>query len=65
MKAILGRLVSLYLVVAVTGRLLEALGYAQCECPPECWCQRPVLSTFRWVLPYGHVDVPRGQTGSR
>ncbi len=29
----------------------------QCYCQPECWCKRPGLRHFRWVLPFGHKDV--------
>ena len=30
----------------------------KCGCPPECWCQQPVLRHFRWILPVGHRSVP-------
>jgi hypothetical protein len=43
-----------YLLFAVIGRFVEAMGAVECGCDPSCWCKRPVLSTFRWVLPYGH-----------
>jgi hypothetical protein len=26
----------------------------RCGCAADCWCQRPVLSTFRWVFPWRH-----------
>ena len=44
----------LYLLFAVIGRFVEGMGAVQCECTPDCWCKRPVLSTFRWVFPRGH-----------
>jgi len=24
-----------------------------CGCRPDCWCKKPVLSTFRWAIPAG------------
>jgi hypothetical protein len=44
----------LYLLFAVVGRFVEGMGAVRCGCAPSCWCRRPVLSTFRWVLPLGH-----------
>jgi hypothetical protein len=49
-----GWVVGLYLLFAVIGRFVEAMGAARCGCGEDCWCQRPVLSTFRWVFPWGH-----------
>jgi len=46
-----------YLAVAVTTRLVEIAGLHRCGCAGDCWCKRPVLSTFRWVFPYGHRAV--------
>ncbi len=54
MKRILTRLLGLYLLFAVIGRFMEGIGAVTCGCSTECWCHRPVLSTFRWVVPYGH-----------
>ena len=51
---LLRRLVLAYLGIAVAMRILEAAGLRRCGCAPDCWCKRPVLSTFRWVFPYGH-----------
>ena len=45
---------SLYLLFAVIGRFVEGMGAVTCECRPDCWCKKPVLSTFRWVFPAGH-----------
>ena len=53
-KRLLGRLLALYLLFAVIGRFVEGMGAVECGCHPECWCKRPVLSTFRWVFPVGH-----------
>lgn len=44
----------LYLLFAVIGRFVEGMGAVECGCSDDCWCQRPVLSTFRWVFPWGH-----------
>jgi hypothetical protein len=45
---------STYLLFAVIGRFVEGMGAVECECAADCWCKRPALSLFRWVLPYGH-----------
>ena len=52
-KMLLGGL-RLFLLLAVLGHYLEHLGVTQCGCAPECWCKRPGLSFFRWVIPWGH-----------
>ena len=33
---------------------VEGMGAVRCGCAADCWCKRPILSTFRWVLPWGH-----------
>ena len=48
------RAFSLYLLFAIIGRFVEEMGAVSCGCGPDCWCKKPVLSTFRWVFPYGH-----------
>lgn len=53
-KRTLAGLVGLYLLFAVIGRFVEGMGAVQCGCSPDCWCQRPLLSIFRWVLPVRH-----------
>ena len=45
---------SMYLGAAVMGRVLERRGMLTCDCRPGCWCKRPVLSVFRWVVPRWH-----------
>jgi len=45
---------SVYLLLAVIGRFVEGVGAVECDCAPSCWCKEPVLSTFRWVFPFGH-----------
>jgi hypothetical protein len=44
----------LYLLFAAVGRFVEGMGAVRCGCAADCWCQRPVLSTFRWVFPWRH-----------
>ncbi len=54
MKRVIRRAVGGYLLLALIGRFVEGMGAAKCDCSPDCWCQHPGLSLFRWVLPYGH-----------
>ena len=28
----------------------------QCGCRPECWCKKPGLRHFRWLVPFGHQE---------
>ncbi|HEY5784726.1 MAG TPA: hypothetical protein VIT65_08110 [Microlunatus sp.] len=51
---VLGALAGLYGLLALATRLLERAGIIRCHCGATCWCQRPVLSAFRWILPWGH-----------
>jgi hypothetical protein len=52
-KRIVLRVLALYLLFALIGRFIEEMGAVECGCKPECWCKRPGLSLFRWVMP-GH-----------
>lgn len=54
MTHLLRRLAGLYLLFAVIGRFVEGMGAVECGCSSACWCKRPILSTLRWVFPYGH-----------
>ena len=54
MKRLVGRALGLYLLFAIIGRFVEGMGAVECGCSSDCWCRRPVLSTFRWVFPFGH-----------
>jgi hypothetical protein len=58
---LLRRALALYLLFAVIGRFAEEMGAIECGCGPGCWCKRPVLSTFRWVFPFGHRGANCGQ----
>lgn len=53
----IARLAVLYLTVALSMRLAEALGMRRCGCAADCWGQRAWLNTFRWVFPYGHQGL--------
>jgi hypothetical protein len=59
MRRLLMSLAGLYLLFAVIGRFVEGMGAVECGCADDCWCQRPVLSTFRWVFPWGHRGPPQ------
>ncbi len=54
MKRALVSLAGIYLLFAVIGRFVEGMRAVECGCGDDCWCKRPVLSTFRWVFPWGH-----------
>ena len=43
-----------YVVLALIGRVQEAVGLRSCGCYEDCWCKRPGLSLFRWVFPRFH-----------
>jgi len=58
MKRALVSLAGLYLLFAIIGRFVEGMGAVECGCAEDCWCKRPVLSTFRWVFPLGHQCPP-------
>lgn len=53
-EARVGVIGRIYLLFAVIGRFVEGMGAVECGCAGDCWCKRPVLSTFRWVFPWGH-----------
>ena len=54
LRRVLVGLAATYLLFAIVGRFVEGMGAATCGCRPDCWCQRPGLSTFRWVFPFRH-----------
>ena len=45
---------TLYVGAALIGHAKERRGAITCECQDACWCKRPALGLFRWVLPLGH-----------
>ncbi len=54
MKRVVLGVASIYVLFALIGRFVEGMGAVQCGCRADCWCKKPVLSTFRWVFPAGH-----------
>jgi len=56
-KRLVVGLLGTYLLFAVIGRFVEGMGAVRCGCSSDCWCKKPVLSTFRWVVPFGHVGA--------
>jgi hypothetical protein len=58
MSRVVFLILRLYLLAAIATRVAEASGlWRQCGCSPDCWCKRPGLSLFRWVVPVGHRSV--------
>jgi hypothetical protein len=52
MKRIILGIVGLYLLAAIVTTLLERSGrWKRCGCEPECWCKKPGIGLFRWVVP--------------
>lgn len=45
---------ALYVGAALIGHAQENRGAITCDCQDGCWCKRPGLAAFRWVLPLGH-----------
>jgi len=65
MRRVVLSVLGLYLLFAIIGRFVEGMGAVECGCSPDCWCKRPVLSTFRWVFPYKHtVDRDNAHPGA-
>jgi hypothetical protein len=52
-RAVFGAL-RMFLFFAILGHFLERVGATRCGCVEECWCKRPGLALFRWVIPWGH-----------
>jgi hypothetical protein len=47
-----------YVLMGLMSLALERAGVYGCGCDPDCWCKRPGLNVFRWVLPYWHRGTP-------
>jgi len=43
-----------YVVLGAVTRAQEAAGAYTCGCDADCWCRKPGLSLFRWVVPRFH-----------
>lgn len=44
----------LFVLFAILGHFPERVGATRCGCAPDCWCKRPGVAFFRWVIPWGH-----------
>lgn len=64
MRAILA-FVATVLFVAVLTRVAEAAGIRRCGCADDCWCKRPGLDLFRWIVPVGHSSLDPDEKASR
>jgi hypothetical protein len=54
-----------YVVAGLVALALERAGMYRCACDSDCWCQRPGLNVFRWIVPRFHhisMDAPNKQT---
>ena len=53
MKRSLAKLGGALVLVAVGTRIAEMAGVRRLQCAyePDCWCKRPELSLFRWLVP--------------
>jgi hypothetical protein len=55
MRRIIFIALRLFVLAAIVTRVAEAAGvWRRCGCAPECWCKKPGLSLFRWVVPLKH-----------
>jgi len=56
-------LVRLYVLAAIATKVAEASGlWRQCDCSSACWCKKPVLNVFRWVVPAKHRSIETDRT---
>jgi hypothetical protein len=59
------------LLLAVGTRAADALGVGgarlRCGCVETCWCKRPGLTVFRWVMPgrWHHIGLTAEEKQSR
>jgi len=52
-----------FLLFGLVGRVMERIGVLRCDCEPSCWCKRPGLDLFRWVVPNRHHRLPGPTVG--
>jgi hypothetical protein len=52
-------------MVAVLTRIMEAAGVRTCGCDEDCWCRRPGLDLFRWIVPVGHSGPDPDEKAAR
>ena len=43
-----------YVGAALMGHALERRTSLSCDCLPSCWCRKPGVGLFRWVVPRWH-----------
>jgi hypothetical protein len=46
-----------YVALSLFTRIQEAMGLRTCTCYADCWCQKPAVGLFRWVLPRFHHEM--------
>ena len=46
-------------------RLSEVAGMRTCGCAEDCWCRKPGLDVFRWVVPVGHSSLDADEKAAR
>ena len=52
MRRVLLSVVGLYVLLAAATTAAESSGHwRRCGCEPGCWCKKPALRLFRWVVP--------------
>jgi len=44
---------------ALIGHAKERRGAITCECQDDCWCDKPDVDLFRWVLPIRQARLIR------
>jgi hypothetical protein len=54
-----------FVIAAVVLRLTEVAGMRTCGCAEDCWCRRPGLDVFRWVVPVGHSSLDPDEKAAR
>ncbi len=54
-----------FMLFAVASRVAEAAGFRTCGCASDCWCRRPGLNVFRWVIPLGHSALDPDEKAER
>ena len=54
-----------FVIAAVLLRLSEVAGMRTCGCAEDCWCRRPGLDVFRWVVPVGHSSLDPDEKAAR
>lgn len=64
MRAIIA-FIGAVVLAAVATRLAEAAGVRTCGCADDCWCRRPGLDLFRWIVPFGHSSLDPDDKAAR